>query len=64
VQDSDFLTGRTGKFTASFDWIIKPANRQKILEGNYANKGVDKHGNSGQVGPAKSKYAAYDVGIS
>lgn len=40
VETSDFLTNRTGKFTASFDWITKPANRQKILEGNYDNKKV------------------------
>jgi len=39
VHSSDFLSGRDGKWqNCSFDWIIKPANRQKILEGNYTNK--------------------------
>ena len=38
VSESDFLCGRKGdgrKF--GFDWILKPQNRQKILEGCYDN---------------------------
>ena len=39
IQDSDFLCGRTnGKdtpFHASLDWILKPANLDKLLAGNY-----------------------------
>lgn len=36
---SDFLNGRTDTtFTASFDWIFKPGNFIKIIEGNYDNK--------------------------
>jgi predicted phage replisome organizer len=39
VNSSDFLTGRDGKWhKCCFDWIIKPSNRQKILEGNYDNR--------------------------
>ena len=39
AQKSDFLTGNnTNGWTASFDWIIKPANAVKILEGNYNNR--------------------------
>lgn len=39
VEASDFLTNRQGNFkNCSFDWIIKPANRLKIQEGNYDNK--------------------------
>lgn len=36
---SDFLNGagNTG-FTASFDWIMKPVNFIKIMEGNYDNR--------------------------
>lgn len=37
VNDSDFLMGRSTKWKASFDWVLKPQNRIKILEGNYAN---------------------------
>jgi hypothetical protein len=40
VEGSDFLSGRSGKWSASFDWLIKPANLTKVLEGNYANKEV------------------------
>lgn len=40
IERSDFLAGRTEKWTgATFDWILKPANLQKIIEGNYDNKG-------------------------
>lgn len=38
VEASPFLRGDTGRWKASFDWIIKPANMQKILEGNYDDK--------------------------
>lgn len=37
AQTSDFLAGSTG-WKAGFDWILKPANSVKILEGNYENK--------------------------
>ena len=36
---SDFLKGGGNKgFVANFDWMIRPSNFQKILEGNYDNK--------------------------
>ena len=38
VEASDFLSGRVKDWKASFDWIIKPNNAVKILEGNYDNK--------------------------
>lgn len=38
VRESDFLSGRSGAWQANFDWIIKPANFQKIREGNYQNR--------------------------
>lgn len=39
VDKSDFLSGRSGKWTAcSFDWILKPSNFLKVIEGNYDNK--------------------------
>ena len=38
IKDSDFLSGRANTFKAGFDWIFKPANLQKILEGNYDNR--------------------------
>ena len=45
VEASDFLTGRSGKWSCGFDWILKPANLVKILEGNYDNR------NSGRTEP-------------
>ena len=39
VENSDFLSGRNGKWTACcFDWILNPTNLTKIIEGNYDNK--------------------------
>ena len=35
VQTSSFLTGKNGGWKCGFDWILKPANWQKIKEGNY-----------------------------
>ena len=38
VQDSDFLSGKNGKwYGCSFDWILKPENLKKILSGAYDN---------------------------
>ena len=40
AQQSDFLTGRDGKGGSfGFDWVLEPKNRQKIIEGNYNNRG-------------------------
>lgn len=37
--DSDFLCGRASNgFVASFDWLFKPENFIKVLEGNYARR--------------------------
>jgi hypothetical protein len=39
VKTSDFLMGRTEKpFSATFEWIIRPTNMTKILNGNYHTK--------------------------
>ena len=36
---SDFLMGRDGRWlNCGFDWLIKPANMLKVIEGNYANR--------------------------
>ena len=41
VEASDFLSGRDGQWDkCGFDWILKPANLLKILEGNYDNKSI------------------------
>lgn len=43
VEKSDFLSGRNGKWSGcSLDWILKPENWKKIIEGNYDNRGPAK----------------------
>lgn len=37
ISASPFLRGDTGKNFCTFDWAMKKANFQKIIEGNYAN---------------------------
>lgn len=40
AQNSDFLSGRSGKWNGcSFDWLIDKTNALKVLEGQYQNKG-------------------------
>ncbi|MEE0059209.1 MAG: hypothetical protein UE295_00095 [Acutalibacteraceae bacterium] len=39
IENSDFLTGKNGSWNGcNFDWIFKPQNLIKIIEGNYDNK--------------------------
>lgn len=39
AYESDFLKGQNSRnFTASFDWLIKPTNFEKVISGNYDNK--------------------------
>jgi hypothetical protein len=39
VRNSPFLLGKNDQgFTATFDWILKPTNYLKILEGNYLDR--------------------------
>lgn len=52
AEESDFLTGRNGKWGgANFDWIMNTNNIVKILEGNYKNKTENKPNgfNSGEL---------------
>lgn len=38
IENSDFLTGKSGQWRATFDWIIQPSNAVKIIEGNYSGE--------------------------
>lgn len=42
-EDSDFLSGRSGSWRASFDWLMKEENAAKVLENQYTNrnKGIE-----------------------
>jgi hypothetical protein len=54
VESSDFLTGRSGNWNGcSFDWIFKPQNLIKIIEGNYDNK---------KAAPSSGYYIDYSEG--
>lgn len=45
ANESSFLKGKNDrKWVADFDWIIKPANRLKVLEDKYKDKGSDTAG--------------------
>lgn len=51
--ESDFLKGANNKgFKATFDWIIKPTNFEKILSNNYDNK-LASIGNNSYVNQAQ-----------
>lgn len=38
VEGSEFLIGQKTDWRSDFDWILKPTNLVKILEGNYDNR--------------------------
>ena len=60
VQQSDFLTGRNGKwYGCNFDWIIQPDRLKKILSGAYDNPAPKKP--SPPVSPAPRKQTSYDL---
>lgn len=41
AYQSDFLKGQNKKgWTATFDWLIKPTNFEKVISGNYDNKNI------------------------
>lgn len=43
IEGSDFLSGRSGKWTGcNFDWVLKPENIKKILSGVYNDRAPKK----------------------
>lgn len=58
ANESNFLCGMVTDFKASFDWIMKPGNFVKILEGNYANRNKD--GKQTMDPPGESRIKAYE----
>ena len=61
VKYSDFLKGNNNRnWNADIDWILKPNNFIKVLEGNYnKGKGIEKKNNSSSLN-ANSNYN-YDI---
>ena len=63
INNSSFLKGQNNKgWVITFDWLIKPNNFIKVLEGNYLDKGGNEYGNNrvrsfGQnTGKSESKF--------
>jgi predicted phage replisome organizer len=47
INNSSFLKGQNNKgWVITFDWLIKPNNFIKVLEGNYLDKGGNEYGNN------------------
>lgn len=45
AEASDFLSGRNKQWTGcNFDWLMKPSNIVKVIEGTYDNKGKATNG--------------------
>ncbi len=40
VSESDFLTGKAKGFKADLEWLVRPSNFIKVIEGRYKNNGV------------------------
>ena len=47
AQDSDFLSGRSGRWQATFDWLMHESNVVKVLEGQYVNRSEPETARSG-----------------
>lgn len=58
---SDFLSGDNNRnWRATFDWIIKPGNRLKILEGAYDNRGKIQNHNVTAFNDYEQRNTDYD----
>lgn len=58
---SDFLSGGNNRnWKATFDWIIKPSNRLKILEGAYDNRGKSNNHNVTAFNDYEQRNTDYD----
>lgn len=50
AQASDFLSGRSGKWTnCNFDWLINSNNMLKVLEGTYDNRAAPENDQSNVI---------------
>lgn len=58
VGKSKFLKGQNNRsWTITFDWLIKPNNFAKVLEGNYTDK---ENGNGPYNSEYKEDYSRFD----
>lgn len=65
ISNSSFLRGQNRKgWTITFDWLIKPNNFLKVLEGNYKDNIIEKKVPSGNYTSNNSKRFNNNVGSS
>ena len=61
IRYSRFLKGQNNKnWTITFDWLIKPNNFTKVLEGNYRDKGDSNNGGIKQDIKPSEKESEYN----
>lgn len=57
---SPLLTGQNGRgWAADFDWLCKPANFTKLMEGNYDPKPANNSPANGSTGSGSATYQAF-----
>lgn len=65
ISNSSFLRGQNRKgWTITFDWLIKPNNFIKVLEGNYKDNDIEKKASNGNYTSNNSKRFNGNVGSS
>lgn len=65
ISNSSFLRGQNRKgWTITFDWLIKPNNFIKVLEGNYKDNDIEKKAPNGNYTSNNSKRFNGNVGSS
>ncbi len=65
IERSDFLMGRTGRdFRATIDWVTKPENFAKIIDGNYDNQPARLNGGNVTEFPGGNRDAAKNSNIN
>ncbi len=63
MAESDFLNGRNnGAWTATIDWMLRPNNFTKIIEGNYDNDRNNATGTGASRGAASPR-RGWDVPV-
>ncbi|MBD7914525.1 phage replisome organizer N-terminal domain-containing protein [Clostridium sp. Sa3CUN1] len=61
IRSSTFLKGQNSKgWTITFDWLVKPNNFLKVIEGNYEDKKTTNNGNKNKLRFDNFKGRDYD----
>ena len=61
IKESSFLKGQNSKgWTITFDWLVKPNNFLKVLEGNYRDKEGEDGSVKQDIKPGKDKWSQYE----